>query len=86
MIVHGAEVDTGRAGVPAGVRRFTVRTGLALGALATARFVPFLGLVMALIGDIPLMLQGVVESVRITFRNRRQCCLLDGRQLPDDWG
>ena len=38
------------AGVSPGVRRFVVRTSLALGALLTARFVPFLGLVMALIG------------------------------------
>ena len=41
------------AGLPHGVRRFIVRTGLALGALITARFVPFLGLVMALIGMRP---------------------------------
>ena len=38
-------------GLSAGSRRFTVRTGLALGALLIARFVPFLGLVMALIGS-----------------------------------
>ncbi len=38
------------AGVSPGVRRFVVRTSLALGALLTARVVPFLGLVMALIG------------------------------------
>ena len=40
-----------RAGLSAGARRFSVRTALALGALLIARFVPFLGLVMALIGS-----------------------------------
>ena len=39
------------AGLSVGSRRFAVRTALALGALLTARFVPFLGLVMALIGS-----------------------------------
>lgn len=38
-------------GLSVGSRRFAVRTALALGALLTARFVPFLGLVMALIGS-----------------------------------
>jgi solute carrier family 32 (vesicular inhibitory amino acid transporter) len=33
------------------VRRFIVRTGLAISCLVTARFVPFLALLMALIGS-----------------------------------
>ena len=39
------------AGLNGGVRRFIVRTGLAISCLVTARFVPFLALLMALIGS-----------------------------------
>jgi hypothetical protein len=39
------------AGAPAGVRRFAVRTLMAAGCLAAARFVPFLAYVMSLIGS-----------------------------------
>ena len=63
MIVHGAEAETCFAGVPAGVRRVTVRTGLAIGALMTARFVPFLSLVLALIGVKHPYLLGVLASL-----------------------
>jgi vesicular inhibitory amino acid transporter len=38
-------------GLNGGVRRFIVRTGLAISCLVTARFVPFLALLMALIGS-----------------------------------
>ena len=79
------------AGVSPGVRRFVVRTSLALGALLTARFVPFLGLVMALIGPTAPWLYEVHYALPLSCpplmlraEQARHCCFVECRLFVDD--
>ncbi|CAL8465508.1 g5044 [Coccomyxa elongata] len=50
-VAANTSLATFTQGVPAGLRRFAVRTAMAGGCLAAARFVPFLAYVMSLIGS-----------------------------------
>ncbi|KAK9903315.1 hypothetical protein WJX75_002640 [Coccomyxa subellipsoidea] len=50
-VAANTSLATVTPGAPAGVRRFAVRTLMAAGCLAAARFVPFLAYVMSLIGS-----------------------------------
>ena len=56
------------AGVPAGVMRFVVRSLLALGCLAAARFVPFLAYFMSLIGSFLTIAVSVVLPVSLHLK------------------
>ena len=55
------------AGMNGGVRRFIVRTGLAISCLVTARFVPFLALLMALIGSFLTINVSLIFPVGVTL-------------------
>lgn len=63
------------AGVPAGVRRFVVRTLLACLCLAAARYVPFLAYFMSLIGSFLTIGVSVILPVSLHLKIFQACFL-----------